>query len=333
MSAAGGPTPDKVMQIITGGWAAAVLGSAATHGVFNALEGGSADAAAVSKQTDISVRGAQAVLDGLTGLGLITLANGRYSNTPEASAFLVKDKPSYIGGMAEVMTGSLPEWATLPAAVKSGNPTASEQADMADIDFWHVLVPAIAALSYPVADIIAGRLGVAGAGPVRWLDVGGGSGVWSAVWLQKNPEARGTQLDWPIVNKIAREFVARFNVADRFDTIDGDFHAVDFGASRYDFAIYGHIAHQESPAENEAIFRKFRKALKPGGTLVINDFVLDDNRTGHPFAMLFSSQMLLVTKAGNAWRQSDYRGWLTAAGFSSVEIVPTPTPATVVLAK
>jgi len=333
MSEADTPTPDKIMSIITGGWAAAILGSATKHGVFNALDGGGDNADGVAQKMGISVRGAQAVLDGVTGLGLVTLTNGRYDNSPEASAFLIKGKPSYFGGMAEVMTNSLTEWATLPAAVKSGQPTASEQTDMADIDFWHGLVPAIAALSYPVAEMMAGRLGIADAGEVRWLDVGGGSGVWSAVWLQANRQARGVQLDWPVVNTIGREFVAGFGVADRFDTIDGDFHSVDFGSALYDFAIYGHIAHQESPADNVAIFRKFRKALKPGGTLVINDFVLNDDRSGHPFAMIFPAQMLLATKAGNAWRQSDYRAWLRDAEFATVEIVPTPTPATVVLAQ
>lgn len=333
MTAPTGPAPDKIMQLITGGWATAILGSAAKHGVFNALEDGASDAASVAKKAGISPRGAQAVLDGLTGLGLLTLANGRYQNSAESSAFLVKGIPSYLGGMAEVMTGSLTEWATLPDAVKTGSPTATNTAEMADNDFWHVLVPAIAALSFPVAQMAAERLGIAKAGPVTWLDAGGGSGVWSAVWLAANREARGAQLDWPIVNKIAREFVATFGVADRFETIDGDFHTVDFGSARYDYGIYGHIAHQETPDENIAIFRKFRKALKPGGTLLINDFILSDERTGNPFAMMFAAQMLLVTKGGNAWRQSDYRKWLGEAGFASVEIVPTPSPATFVLAK
>jgi len=318
MSAPIGPTPDKVMQLITGGWAAAILGSAAKHGIFNALEGGGDDAAGVAKKTGISARGAQAVLDGLTGVGLLTLVNGRYQNTPEASAFLVKGKPTCLGGMA---------------AVKTGNPTATNTAEMADNDFWHVLVPAIAALSFPVAHMAAQRLGIAKAGAVRWLDVGGGSGVWSAVWLSANTQAKGVQLDWPVVNKIAKGFVATFGVADRFETIDGDFHTVDFGAAQYDFAIYGHIAHQETPADNVAIFRKFRKALKPGGTLLVNDFVLSDERTGHPFAMMFGAQMLLVTKGGNAWRQADYRTWLAEAGFASVDIVLTPSPATLVFAK
>jgi SAM-dependent methyltransferase len=328
-----GPTPDKIMQLISGGWAAAILGSAAKYGVFNALEGGGENAAGVAKKSGIAERGAQAVLDGLTGLGLLTLSNGRYQNTPESSAFLVKGKPAYFGGMAEVMTGSLTDWATLPEAVKTGNPSAVATADMADNEFWHLLVPAIAALSFPVAQMAAERLSIAKAGAVSWLDVGGGSGVWSAVWLGANAQAKGVQLDWPMVNKIAKGFVSNFGVASRFETIDGDFHKVDFGSSQYDFAIYGHIAHQESPEENVTIFRKFRKALKPGGTLLINDFVLNDDRTGHPFAMMFASQMLLVSKGGNAWRQADYRAWLTEAGFKSVEFMPTPSPATVVFAK
>jgi hypothetical protein len=327
-----GPTPEKVMQIITGGWATSILGAACQHGIFTALEGNPANTETVAKKTEISARGAQALLDGLTGLGFLTLSNGLYRNSADASAFLVKGKPSYLGGMAEVFLQDFATWQNLPEAAKTGEPSARNTADVADNPFWHVLVPAIAALSFPVAQMAAERLGIAKAGAVSWLDVGGGSGVWSAVWLGANNQAAGYQLDWPNVNKIGCGFVGNFGVADRFHTIDGDFHTTDFGTEKYDFAIYAHIAHQESPAENTAIFRKFRKALKPGGTLVVNDFVLNDDRTGHPFAMLFASQMLVVTKNGFTYRQSDYRNWLTEAGFKSVDIVPTPTPSTLVFA-
>jgi ubiquinone/menaquinone biosynthesis C-methylase UbiE len=328
-----GPTPEKVMQLITGAWAASILGTAAGHGLFTALEDNPDTAAGLAKRVGISPRGAQALLDGLTGLGLLTLRGGEYHNTPDASAFLVMGKPSYLGAMAEVFLNDFGTWQRLPESAKTGLPTAVSTTDVADNPFWHVLVTAIAPLSFPVARMMAERLGLATAGRVSWLDIGGGSGVWSAAWLGANNQAIGYQLDWPNVNAIAREFVAKFGVADRFKTIDGDFHTTDFGAATYDFAIYSHVAHQESPSDNIAIFRRLRKALKPGGTLVVNDFVLNDDRTGHPFAMLFASQMLVATKEGFTYRQSDYRTWLSEAGFASVEIVPTPTPATVVLAK
>ena len=333
MSRSSGPTPEKVMQLISGGWATSILGSAVKHGIFTVLESGGDDAEGVAKKAGISKRGAQALLDGLIGLGLLTVSKGRYQNAPESSAFLVKGKPSYLGGMAELWFGSLAEWGTLPDAVKTGNPTAMNTTEVPDNEFWHILVPAIATLSFPVAQMAADRLGIANAGAVTWLDVGGGSGVWSAVWLKANKAARGFQLDWPTVNQIAKGFVGKFGVADRFETIDGDFHKIDFGAGKYDYSIFGHIAHQETPADNVAIFRKFRKALKPGGTLLVNDFIPNDDGTGHPFALMFASQMLLSSKGGNSWRQGDYRSWLAEAGFTSVEFMATQTPATVVFAK
>jgi ubiquinone/menaquinone biosynthesis C-methylase UbiE len=327
------PQPAKILQLITGGWASSLVGAAARHGIFTALEDSPATTEIVAKRTSISPRGAQALLDGLTGLGLLTLSGGWYSNSPEASAFLVKGKTSYLGGMAEVFMDDLTTWQKLPESAKTGAPVAPHTNDVADNPFWHVLVPAIASLSIPVAQIAADRLGLASQKSPAWLDVGGGSGVWSAVWLSTNPQAKAVQLDWPNVNKIAREFVARFGVAEGFNTIDGDFHFTDFGAALYDFGIYSHLAHQETPEDNIAIFRKFRNAIKPGGTLVINDFVLADDRTGNPFAMMFTAQMLVVTKGGSAYRQCDYRAWLAEAGFKSVEVVPTPTPSTLVFAR
>ena len=171
-----GPTPDKVMQLITGGWAASILGAAARHGLFTALEGHPDSTEAIAKKVGISTRGAQALLDGLTGLGLVTASAGIYQNTPEASAFLVKGTPSYLGAMADVFLEDFSTWRTLPDAAKSGLPTAAQTNEVPDNPFWHVLVTAIAPLSFPVAHLVAERLGLAAAGPISWLDVGGGSG-------------------------------------------------------------------------------------------------------------------------------------------------------------
>ncbi|HSA60513.1 MAG TPA: methyltransferase [bacterium] len=328
------PTPEKVMRIVTGGWACSILGSAVIHSLFRHLEGEGLSAKEVSQKSGISGRGAQALLDGLLGLGLIDLKDGRYRNTPDASTYLVEGKPTYLGGMAKLNYLDFERWSTLAEAVKSGAPQIKNTSDTPENPYWEMLVPSIAALSFPVAQMAADRLGLAKAGPVKWLDIGGGSGIYSAVWLGLNRQATGFQLDWPNVNRIARDFVGKFGVADRFKTIDGDFHTARLDDGAYDFLIYSHIAHQETPESNLAVFKKFRKALKPGGTLVISDFVVNDDRTAHhPFALMFYSVMLLQTPGGATYRQSDYRNWLKEADFKTVSIEPTPTPATLIFAQ
>src|SRR5207237_5845225 len=142
--------------------------------------------------------------------------------------FLVEGRPSSMAGLSKLNVRELADWSKLPEVVKTGQP-ADLTFETANNPFWEELVPAIAPLSFPSAQAVAQRLGIANAGPVRLLDVGGGSGVFSAVLLGANREARATQLDWSNVNAIARRFVDGFGVGDRFETRDGDLNAADYG--------------------------------------------------------------------------------------------------------
>src|SRR5204863_4746737 len=107
-------TPEKVMQVALGGWASAILGAGVHHGIFTHLEGQPRTCAWVAEKSRISLRGAQALLDGLAGLGFLEVRDGLYENTPVASTFLVRDRPSYLGGFAEVNMKGLGEWVNLP---------------------------------------------------------------------------------------------------------------------------------------------------------------------------------------------------------------------------
>jgi len=327
-----GPTPDRIMQLINGYWATGVLGSAASHSLFSHLDAGADTADRLAVRAGISERGAQTLLDGLLSLGLVELRDGRYRNAADAAAFLVEGRPASLSSFAQLKLAHA-GMADLPDVVRAGGPLTDVVVEVKDNPHWKGVVTAIAAQSVPVARIAAETLRLAEAGEVSILDVGGGSGIYSAIWLGLNPAARSTQLDWRPINEIARRLLADQGVADRFACIDGDFHSTDFGAARYDVAVYSHIAHQEGPEDNVAIFAKLRSALKPGGTLVVNDYVVDDDRSGPPFALLFASEMLLKSKQGGTWRRADYHAWLTKAGFEDVSFQPTSTPATLVFAR
>ncbi|WP_218024398.1 class I SAM-dependent methyltransferase [Nocardia lijiangensis] len=327
------PTPDRIMQLINGYWATGIVGASASHSLFTHLEDGADTADKLAVRAGISQRGARTLLDGLVSLGLVELRDGRYRNTAEAAAFLVDGKPTCLSRFATLKLTQMGTLATLPDVVRAGGPMANPAVEVADNPHWAEVVPAIAAQSVPVATVAADLLQLAGAGEISILDVGGGSGIYSAIWLERNPAARSTQLDWAPVNAIADRLLAERGVADRFTCIDGDFHTTDFGTDVYDVAVYSHIAHQEGPEDNVAIFAKLRAALKPGGTLVICDFVVDDDRSGPPSALMFGAEMLLKSQQGGTWRRADYHTWLGKAGFDDVAFHPTPSPATLVFAR
>jgi SAM-dependent methyltransferase len=321
------------MQLITGYWATGILGAAANHSLFTHLEAGAADAVELAARAAISVRGTQALLDGLVSMGLVEVGDDGYRNSAEASAFLVEGRPTCLSGFAKLKMGHMVALADLPEVVRIGGPLADAVVEVADNPHWEELVQALAAQSVPVAEIAADVLRLAEAGEISILDIGGGSGVYSAIWLGLNPAARSTQIDWGPINAIARRLLAERGVADRFTCVDGDFHTVGFGISAHDIVVYSNIAHQEGPEDNLAILAKIRGALKPGGTLVISDYVVEDDRGGPPYPLTFTAEMLLKSRHGAAWRRADYQAWLAKAGFEDVSYQPTPSPATLIFAR
>jgi hypothetical protein len=327
------PTSDRVMGLITGYWATGILGTAASHSLFDHLEEGAGTVDELATRAGLAPRGVQALLDGLVSIGLVDVRDGGYRNTEEASAFLVDGRPASLSGFARLKMGHMAALAQLPDVVRAGGPLADAVVEVADNPHWEELVQALAAQSVPVAEIAAATLGLAEAGEISILDIGGGSGIYSGIWLVLNPAARATQIDWAPINAIARRVLADRGVADRVNHVDGDLHTTDFGVAAHDIVVLSNIAHQEGPESNLAIFARARGALKAGGTLVVSDYVVDDDRGGPPYALTFAAEMLLKSRHGTTWRRADYRAWLEKAGFEDISFQSTPSPATLIFAR
>jgi ubiquinone/menaquinone biosynthesis C-methylase UbiE len=164
------------------------------------------------------------------------------------------------------------------------------------------------------------------------LDVAAGSGAWSLAFARAIPHARVTTVDFPEMTPITREFAEKFGAAARYDYLEGDLRRMDFGRDRYDLVILGHIIHSEGEKHGKELLAKCRAALRPGGKLLIAEYVPNDARTGPPMPLLFGLNMLLQTEEGNVYTMHEYRAWLKAAGFGKVTTIPVPPPSTVILA-
>ena len=114
-----------------------------------------------------------------------------------------------------------------------------------------------------------------------------------------------------------RDIWKRAGLADRVALVAGDYDRDDLG-SGFDLVFLSAIIHSNSPDGNRALIRRGVAALNPTGRLVIQDFIVDEARTGPPFGVLFALNMLVGTAAGDTYTESEARQWMTEAGLSGV---------------
>jgi hypothetical protein len=74
------------------------------------------------------------------------------------------------------------------------------------------------------------------------------------------------------------------------------------------------------------ILKKAVAALEPGGLLLVQEFILNDTRTGPLFPALFSLNMLVGTPSGQSYAEGELCSLMTAAGLRDVRRLPPELP-------
>jgi len=154
------------------------------------------------------------------------------------------------------------------------------------------------------------------------LDVGGGSGAYSIAFAKAN---RASQLRFSTagVCRIAQRHIENAGLADRVTTRAGDLRTDAFGEG-YDLVFVSAICHMLSPEENLELMRKCRASLRADGRVIIQDFILEADKTAPTSAALFALNMLVGTAAGSSYSAEEYGAWLERAGFADVRHVRLP---------
>jgi SAM-dependent methyltransferase len=157
------------------------------------------------------------------------------------------------------------------------------------------------------------------------LDLGGGPGTYAIHFCRHNPDLKATVFDLPTTRPFAEKTIKRFELSDRIDFQAGNY-LKDEIKGRYDAAWLSHILHGEGPEGCRQIIQKAVAALKPGGIIIIHEFILNDTMDGPLFPALFSLNMLLGTDAGQAYSEQQLREMLAAAGAKEIRRAPVRTP-------
>ena len=319
------PDPAAVLQLTTAYWASLVLLSANRLGVFAALAEEPRSATATAAACGADPRSMEMLLNACVGQGLLAKRDGVFSNTPAVESLLVPGRPAYLGDGLEYALDLVPVWGQLARAVREGGPALPPEAILGDDpEKTRHFVLAMHNRAKGVARSLAAALDLSGRR--RLLDVGGGPGTYSVLLVGQTPGLEATVLDLPAVVEIAAELIAEAGCADRVDTLAGDYKQTELPPGN-DVVLMSGMMHRETADQCRRLLRRAFEALSPSGLVVVSDvFFASEDKTTPPFAGLFALNMMLTSADGSAHSLPEMQRWMTAAGFTGLEVRPLPPP-------
>jgi cyclopropane fatty-acyl-phospholipid synthase-like methyltransferase len=166
----------------------------------------------------------------------------------------------------------------------------------------------------------------------RVLDLGGGSGAYSIAFARAQEGLTAEVFDVETVVPLAERHIAEAGLAERVKTRIGDLRTDDYGTG-YDLVFISAICHMNSPDQNLEMFRRALAALAPSGRVVVQDFILNPDKTGPKHGALFALNMLVGTRAGSAYSEAEYAGWMGEAGFRDVARLRLPGPSDLIVGR
>jgi hypothetical protein len=296
---------------------AAVLAAAADLDLFGALAPAPLTAAALARFLQCDLRGLTILLDALVALRLLEKSGSDYALPADLNPFLTSDGAQSILAMAQHQGHCLRNWAQLGRAVKTGRPAQCMPGVRGETGDQEAFIGAMHNISAPNADGV-----IRAVQPLQFrhlLDIGGASGTWTIAFLRACPSARATIFDLPHVLPMAQRRLAAAGFDQRAKLVAGDFmkDALPPGA---DLAWVSAIVHQNSRAQNRALFTAVFQALTPGGRIAIRDILMEDDRTCPVAGALFAVNMLVATEGGGTFTFAELREDLTTAGFAEVAL-------------
>ena len=328
------PQPHEILiQMGTAQWVSRILYVAAQLGLADRLAAGAKSAEELAGPTKTHAPSLHRLMRALGMLGiLVEDASHRFTLTPLGDA-LKTGAPG--AARAAILTLASP-WVSqgfdhLLYSVQTGKPGLEKALGMPIFD-WLAKHPEEASLfsetmvgfhgAEPAA--VAAAYDFSGLGTI--IDVGGATGNLISAVLGKNAKAKGILFDLPHVVKDAPALLQARGVSDRVTIESGSFfERVPAGGDAY---LLSHIIHDWTGEQCLTILGHCKKAMKPGGRVLIIEMVLPPGNEPHPGKML--DIMMLVGPGGQERTEPEYKALLAKAGLKLVRVVPTASAVSVV---
>ncbi len=322
-------SPDRILAASRRFMESRVLLSGFELGVFTALEHGPRTSTQVARTVKADPRATARLLSALCSLGLLRKKDGYFRNAPTAARFLVQGRPDYLAGLGHTVN-LWDTWSDLTESVRRGRSVLKAPPSRRGRDFFMPFIAAMHARAVPQAKAIVRSIPLAKVS--RVLDVGGGSGAYAMTFARAKPGLLATVFDLPQVAPLTKDYIKKAGLAKRVDVRVGDYNRDGLPRGN-DLIFLSAIIHSCSPTGIRKLFEKCARALNPGGLIVVQEFVVNEDRTAPAFSVFFALNMLVDTPRGDTYTESEIRLWLQEAGFGAVKRQDTPFNTTLMIGR
>lgn len=306
-------------------WKSCTLHTGVKLDIFTIIGTGNKSCEEIAAEINGDLRGISALLNALTAMELLTKTNDRFSNTDVSKQFLSKASPDYTGFIIMHHHHLVPSWSEMPISVLSGTPNRTSASDTDNDSEWESFLMGMFNMASGIAPMYAQMLDLSDC--THLLDLGGGPGTYAIHFCLNNPDLKATVFDLPTTRKFAEKTIASFDLSKRIRFKQGSYLDETTGLEQeYDAAWISHILHGEGAKDAESIVAKAVNVLKPGGKILIHEFILDNTMDGPLFPALFSLNMLVGTDSGQAYSEDQLRNMLEKCSIENIQRLDVSSP-------
>jgi len=312
-------------RIAYGFMASKALFAALNLDLFSRLSDGPQPLEALAEATGTASKRLLTLLTACVSLGLLQKTGEAYANAPASAAYLARSAPTYFGDYYrfQIDRQIYPAFVHLDDALR-GQP----------VDLYRLMTDPAGAEDFSRAQH-SGSRGPAHvlarlvdlAGRQRLLDVGGGTGAFSISLCRRYPAIRATIIDFPTVRPLAERFIGEAGLADRITYHSGDALTTEWPEGP-DVILMSYLVSAVAEEKATKLLARAFQALKPGGVLLVHDFMVEDDRSGPTSAALWLLTSLLLDIDAPSLTPGLLERLATAHGFRDVavkDVIPTIT--------
>ncbi len=295
-------------------WKTCTLHAAVKLDIFSLIGRGRFSAEALAKSLNADTDGLERLLNALSAMQLLSKNDEGYANTEASRQYLDLQSPDYLGWMIMHHHHLVQSWSQLDQAVASGSPVRASAAESSE-KWRECFLRGMHTNARLQAPALVQSIDLSGRESL--LDLGGGPGTYAIHFCRANPGLQSVVFDLPDSRPIAEANIQEAGLGERIRFQAGDYHK-DSVDGRFDVVWLSHILHAEGPEACQKIVDLAVSALRPGGRILIHEFILADSKDAPEMPALFSLNMLVGTRSGRAYSEAELKELLTAAGVRQI---------------